>query len=138
MLGWQDALVIGSRLDADAGAQLCRLALAGRLVALLEANPAQLARLRLYKVVPPRILVVLGLAAILRVVLHDPSDSPAPGGAALAHVRGFGPGNYRIVNPSAGAVLQRAGLVIWGTPGCGSRAFCVAHAAHGRPLQAQY
>ena len=47
---WQDALVIGSRLDADAGAQLCRLALAGRLVALIEPNPSQLARLRLYKV----------------------------------------------------------------------------------------
>ena len=47
----QDALVIGSRLDADASAQLCRLTMAGRLVALIDpANPQQLSRLRLFKV----------------------------------------------------------------------------------------
>ena len=42
--------MIGSRLDADASAQMCRLALAGRLVALLDATPAELARLRVFKV----------------------------------------------------------------------------------------
>ena len=53
MLWLQDALVIGSRLDADAGAQLCRLAMAGRLVALLDAgDPQQLSHLRVYKVPP--------------------------------------------------------------------------------------
>ena len=46
----QDALVVGSRLDADASAQLCRLAMAGRLVAHIDlSNPQQLARLRLFK-----------------------------------------------------------------------------------------
>ena len=57
--GLQDALVIGSRLDADAGAQTCRLAMAGRVVALIDpADHRQLARLRLFKV---RVLLILAL-----------------------------------------------------------------------------
>jgi hypothetical protein len=47
----QDALVIGSRLDADAAGESCRLAFCGRLTALLDpAAPHQLERLRVYKV----------------------------------------------------------------------------------------
>jgi len=47
----QDALVIGSRLEADASAAACRLAFYGRLVALVDApeRPGALARLRLLK-----------------------------------------------------------------------------------------
>ena len=47
----QDALVIGSRLEADASAAACRLAFYGRLVALVDApdSPGALAKLRLFK-----------------------------------------------------------------------------------------
>ena len=46
----QDALIIGSRLDADAGTAACRLAFSGRLVTLLDAgDPKALAALRVFK-----------------------------------------------------------------------------------------
>ena len=46
----QDALIIGSRLDADAGTAACRLAFSGRLVALLDpGDPRALAALRVFK-----------------------------------------------------------------------------------------
>lgn len=47
----QVALVIGSRLDADASAAACRLAFCGRLAALLspEQDPRALAALRVFK-----------------------------------------------------------------------------------------
>lgn len=46
----QDALIIGSRLDADAGTAACRLAFSGRLVTLLDADDQKaLAALRVFK-----------------------------------------------------------------------------------------
>jgi hypothetical protein len=46
----QDALVIGSRFDADVSKATCRLAFYGRLAAILDADkPGELARLRVYK-----------------------------------------------------------------------------------------
>jgi len=46
-----DSLVVGSKLDTDASAAMCRLAFSGRLVAPLDAsNPQQLARLRVFRV----------------------------------------------------------------------------------------
>lgn len=46
----KDALVIGSRLDADAGFKTCRLALYGRIVSLIDSSvPADLAKLKIYK-----------------------------------------------------------------------------------------
>jgi selenocysteine-specific elongation factor len=47
----QDALVIGSRLDADMNVASCRLSFYGRLVALLDpGDPAAMQRLQVYKV----------------------------------------------------------------------------------------
>lgn len=46
----QDALIIGSRLDADAGTAACRLAFSGHIVTLLDAgDPKALAALRVFK-----------------------------------------------------------------------------------------
>ena len=46
----QDALVIGSRLDTSASDKACRLALYGRVTALVDtSSPAELAKLKIYK-----------------------------------------------------------------------------------------
>ena len=46
----QDALVIGARFDAEAHGEACRLALYGRLVALVDPTPEALKRLKVFKV----------------------------------------------------------------------------------------
>ena len=47
----QDALVIGSRFEVDASKATCRLAIYGRLAALMNpAEPPQMMKLRIYKV----------------------------------------------------------------------------------------
>jgi len=46
----QDALVIGSRFEVDASKATCRLAIYGRLAALMNpADPPQMRKLRIYK-----------------------------------------------------------------------------------------
>ena len=46
----QDALVIGSRFDADVSKATCRLAFYGRLAAIVDPDkPGELGRLRVYK-----------------------------------------------------------------------------------------
>ena len=55
----QDALIIGSRLDADAGTVACRLAFSGRLVTLLDpGDPKALAALRVFKPKQRRVLLL--------------------------------------------------------------------------------
>lgn len=47
----QDALIIGSRLDADQDSSACRLAFYGRLASLINPDdPTELQKLQIYKV----------------------------------------------------------------------------------------
>jgi hypothetical protein len=50
---WQDAVVIGARLDSNSSGESCRLAFYGRLLVQLgSGTPQELKRLLVYKVNP--------------------------------------------------------------------------------------